>query len=105
MYTGLATHLEPHIVRHMAPLDEPPHEIEVGIARGGVCDLDLLQRLVQAVVADGRTDVFSLVNEPSVRGGFTLLHLAASRGYLDIVQWCESFPSPPQTSTISSCAQ
>jgi ankyrin repeat protein len=36
----------------------------------------------------GNVEPFSLSNDASPRTGFTALHAAASRGYLDIVIWC-----------------
>lgn len=33
-------------------------------------------------------EAFSLANDISLKTGFTALHVAASRGYLDIVTWC-----------------
>ena len=40
---SLRTNLQPHIVRHPILLDQHPHEIEVRITRGGICDFDLLE--------------------------------------------------------------
>lgn len=69
------------------PLSRVEHEKIYAAATSG--DLDLLQRLIQAAVADERATVFALVNEPSPRTGLTLLHLSASRGHYDVVQWRE----------------
>jgi hypothetical protein len=66
-------------------LSRVEHEKIYGAATSG--DLDVLQRLIQTAVADERATVFSLVNEPSPRGGLTLLHAAASRGHLEVVKW------------------
>jgi hypothetical protein len=66
-------------------LSRVEHEKIYGAATSG--DLRLLQQLIQTAVADERATVFSLVNEPSPRGGLTLLHSTASRGHLEVVQW------------------
>jgi hypothetical protein len=68
-----------------AALSRVEHEKIYAAATSG--DLKLLQQLIQTAVADERATVFSLVNEPSPRGGLTLLHSVASRGYLEVVQW------------------
>lgn len=40
---GHNTNLHIDIVRNLAVLDEPAHKVEVGVARGGVRNLDLLE--------------------------------------------------------------
>ncbi|GIX29328.1 MAG: hypothetical protein KatS3mg123_3209 [Burkholderiales bacterium] len=52
----LGEHLNPHVFRHPVLLDQPPHEIEIGLGGGGEGDLDFLetqphQQLEQAQLA------------------------------------------------------
>lgn len=76
----------------------PPHpsqaqlEALYGAASSG--DLPLLKKLFHSVLQGGDVGAFALANDAPTRTGFTALHAAASRGYLDIVQWreCPSLP-------------
>ncbi|KAJ2920154.1 hypothetical protein MD484_g376, partial [Candolleomyces efflorescens] len=50
-------------------------------------DLPLLQRLFKNATETNNVQPFSLANDAASRTGFTVLHAAASRGYLEIVKW------------------
>ncbi|KAJ7667874.1 ankyrin repeat-containing domain protein, partial [Mycena polygramma] len=71
------------------PVQHPsPAQLESIYAAASSGDLPLLQRLFRSAVESGNVEPFSLSNDASPRTGFTALHAAASRGYLDIVIWC-----------------
>ncbi|KAF7433187.1 hypothetical protein PC9H_005136 [Pleurotus ostreatus] len=64
-----------------------PAQLEALYASASSGDLPLLQRLFQSALETGDVQPFNLANHASTRTGSTALHAAASRGYLDIVQW------------------
>ncbi len=65
-----------------------PAQLEALYAAASSGDLPLLKRLFATALESGDVGSFSLANVASSRTGFTTLHAAASRGYLDIVTWC-----------------
>ncbi|KAJ7499041.1 ankyrin repeat-containing domain protein, partial [Mycena latifolia] len=64
-----------------------PAQLESLYAAASSGDLPLLKRLFRNALDGGNVEPFSLSNDASGRTGFTALHAAASRGYLDIVVW------------------
>ncbi|KAK7061613.1 ankyrin unc44 [Favolaschia claudopus] len=71
------------------PVHHPsPAQLESIYAAASSGDLPLLQRLFRNAIESGNVEPFNLSNDASPRTGFTALHAAASRGYLDIVIWC-----------------
>ncbi|KAG2152105.1 hypothetical protein BD769DRAFT_1623744 [Suillus cothurnatus] len=64
-----------------------PAQLEALSAAASSGDLSLLKKLFQTASQGGEVEAFSLSNDASSRTGFTVLHAAASRGYLDIVKW------------------
>jgi hypothetical protein len=70
-----------------------PAQLEALSAAASSGDLSLLKKLFQTASQGGEVEAFSLSNDASSRTGFTVLHAAASRGYLDIVKWREQQPS------------
>lgn len=84
-----------------------PAQLEALSAAASSGDLSLLKKLFQTALQAGDLEAFALANDASSRTGFTALHAAASRGYLDIVKWRESLPSfylistQPQLTVIS----
>lgn len=70
------------------PQHPSPAQLESLYAAASSGDLPLLKRLFRNALDGGNVEPFSLSNDASVRTGFTALHAAASRGYLDIVTWC-----------------
>ena len=78
------------------PPPEPPAErdpalLEEIYSAAAAGDLHILQTLFQTAVSSGSggTEAFALANDATTRTGLTPLHGAASRGHLDVVQWCE----------------
>lgn len=67
-----------------------PAQLESLYAAASSGDLPLLKRLFHNALDTGDVQPFALANDASTRTGFTALHAAASRGYLDIVTWRES---------------
>lgn len=65
-----------------------PAQLESLYAAATSGDLPLLKRLFRNALDTSDVEPFSLANDASSRIGFTTLHAAASRGYLDIVTWC-----------------
>ncbi|KNZ73817.1 Putative E3 ubiquitin-protein ligase C36B7.05c [Termitomyces sp. J132] len=68
-------------------LPPSPAQLESLYAAAISGDLILLKHLFQNALINGEVEPFSLANNASSRTGFTALHAAASRGYLDIVTW------------------
>lgn len=68
-----------------------PAQLESLYAAASSGDLVLLRKLFRNALQTGDVEEFALANDASSRTGFTALHAAASRGFLDIVKWCE-FP-------------
>ncbi|KAF5370028.1 hypothetical protein D9758_001168 [Tetrapyrgos nigripes] len=64
-----------------------PAQLESLYAAVSSGDLALLKKLFRNALESNHVESFSLSNEASARTGLTALHAAASRGYLDIVQW------------------
>ncbi|KIJ20142.1 hypothetical protein PAXINDRAFT_160774 [Paxillus involutus ATCC 200175] len=64
-----------------------PAQFEALSAAASSGDLPLLKRLFATALQGGDLESFALANDASSRTGLTALHAAASRGYLDIVQW------------------
>ncbi|KAF7352895.1 Ankyrin unc44 [Mycena venus] len=80
---------DPPPVPSVPPVQHPsPAQLESIYAAASSGDLPLLQRLFRNALEAGNVEPFSLSNDASPRTGFTALHAAASRGYLDIVIWC-----------------
>jgi len=70
-----------------------PAQLESLCAAASSGDLPLLKKLFQHALESGDVQPFGLANDASSRTGFTALHAAASRGYLDIVLWCKQLLS------------
>ena len=78
----------------------PPHlkrkptqaQLEALYAAASSNDLPLLRRLFINACQNDDAEEFALANEAAARTGLTALHAAASRGYLEIVQWRELIP-------------
>ncbi|TFK43397.1 hypothetical protein BDQ12DRAFT_695591 [Crucibulum laeve] len=64
-----------------------PAQLESLYAAASAGDLPLLKRLFKNALDTSDVQPFSLTNDASSRTGFTALHAASSRGYLDIVIW------------------
>lgn len=78
------------------PLPPPPlkrkptqAQLEALYAAASSNDLSLLQNLFRNACQNEDVEEFALANDAAVRTGLTALHAAASRGYLEIVQWRE----------------
>ncbi|KAG6903373.1 hypothetical protein C0995_013126 [Termitomyces sp. Mi166 len=69
------------------PQPPSPAQLESLYAAATSGDLPLLKQIFQNALRNGEVEPFSLANHASSRTGFTALHAAASRGYLDIVTW------------------
>lgn len=74
-----------------APSHPSPAQLEALSAAASQGDLVLLKKLFATALQSGDIEAFALANDASSRTGFTALHAAASRGYLDIVKWRESW--------------
>lgn len=74
-----------------APSRPSPAQLEALSAAASQGDLALLKKLFITALQSGKLEAFALANDASSRTGFTALHAAASRGYLDIVEWRESW--------------
>jgi len=68
-----------------------PAQLESLCAAASSGDLPLLKRLFRNALETGDVEPFRLANDTSSRTGFTALHVAASRGYLDMVMWRKMF--------------
>ncbi|KII94681.1 hypothetical protein PLICRDRAFT_188292 [Plicaturopsis crispa FD-325 SS-3] len=89
---------EGHIITHAAVPHHPsPAQLESLYAAASSGDLSLLKKLFTTALRTGDVEAFALSNDASSRTGFTALHAAASRGYLDIVKWrmCHIYPCSP----------
>lgn len=62
-------------------------QLEALYAAASSNDLRLLQSLFRNACQNEDVEEFALANDAAVRTGLTALHAAASRGYLEIVQW------------------
>lgn len=89
-------------VEHVEPPRQPqppsPAQLESLYAAASSGDLPLLKRLFRNALDSGDVEPFGLANDASSRTGFTALHAAASRGYLEIVMWCKIAVSVPKES-------
>ena len=76
------------------PLKQKPTQaqLESLYAAASSNDLRLLQNLFKDACQNEDVEEFALANDAAVRTGLTALHAAASRGYLDIVQWRKLIP-------------
>lgn len=81
------------------PIKQKPTQaqLEALYAAASSNDLRLLQKLFRNASQSENVEEFALANDAAVRTGLTALHAAASRGYLEIVQWRKLF-SPPMYS-------
>ncbi|KAI6034236.1 hypothetical protein PISMIDRAFT_86794, partial [Pisolithus microcarpus 441] len=64
-----------------------PAQLEALCAAASSGDLVLLKKLFSTALQSNELEPFALANDASSRTGFTALHSAASRGFLDIVRW------------------
>ncbi|KAG5648689.1 hypothetical protein DXG03_000035 [Asterophora parasitica] len=80
---------EDEVVQEMPRQPQPPSpaQLESLYAAATSGDLPLLKRLFRNALEMGEVEPFSLANHASSRTGFTALHAAASRGFLDMVAW------------------
>ena len=87
------------------PSRPSPAQLEALSAAASQGDLVLLKKLFATALQSGNLEAFALANDASSRTGFTALHAAASRGYLDIVKWREFCVAsrPCATRLIMSC--
>lgn len=71
------------------PLKQKPTQaqLEALYAAASSNDLQLLQNLFRNACQNENVEEFALANDAAVRTGLTALHAAASRGYLEIVNW------------------
>jgi len=102
--------LTSEVIIHPSPSPSfpSPAQLESLYAAASSGDLPLLKRLFMHAVESNAAHQFSLANDASMRTGFTMLHVASSRGHLKIVQWRESSHRPllhaksnvPQSSRI-----
>ncbi|RDB22638.1 hypothetical protein Hypma_010333 [Hypsizygus marmoreus] len=69
------------------PNPPSPAQLESLYAAASSGDLPLLKKLFRNALQSGDVEPFGLANDASTRTGFTALHAAASRGYLNIVTW------------------
>ncbi|KAF8222753.1 hypothetical protein L208DRAFT_1412956 [Tricholoma matsutake] len=82
-FEGVPEHVQ--LLRQRNP--PSPAQLESLCAAASSGDLPLLKRLFRNALETGDVEPFGLANDASSRTGFTALHVAASRGYLDIVMW------------------
>ncbi|KAI6003890.1 hypothetical protein EDD15DRAFT_2385010 [Pisolithus albus] len=64
-----------------------PAQLEAICAAASSGDLVLLKKLFSTALQSNELEPFALANDASSRTGFTALHSATSRGFLDIVRW------------------
>lgn len=67
-----------------------PTQLEALYAAASSGDLRQLNNIFRDALDTAHIEPFALANDASARTGLTALHAAASRGYLDMVKWCES---------------
>ena len=79
------------------PLKQKPTQaqLEALHAAASSNNLRLLQDLFKDACQNEDVEEFALANDAAVRTGLTALHAAASRGYLEIVQWRKLIPIQP----------
>ncbi|KAI6164748.1 hypothetical protein EDD17DRAFT_1801696 [Pisolithus thermaeus] len=86
--TESTTHLEQPPVHPVQNQSRPsPAQLEALCAAASSGDLVLLKKLFSTALQSSELEPFALANDASSRTGFTALHSAASRGFLDIVRW------------------
>jgi hypothetical protein len=73
----------------LASQSPSPAQLESLYAAASSGDLHLLKQLFKTALESGEVEAFTLANHASIRSGFTVLHVAASRGHHDLVVWCE----------------
>lgn len=71
---------------HQSPF---PAQLESLYAAASSGDLHFLKQSFKAALESGEVEAFTLANHASIRSGFTVLHVAASRGHHALVVWCE----------------
>lgn len=64
-----------------------PAQLEALYAAASSGDLQLLQSIFRNASESDNVAAFSLANDASSRTGLTVLHAAASRGYIAMVKW------------------
>ncbi|KAI0796558.1 hypothetical protein C8Q75DRAFT_199986 [Abortiporus biennis] len=64
-----------------------PAQLEALHTAASSGNLKQLQSLFKDALQNGELEAFALSNDASPRTGLTVLHAAASRGYLNIVKW------------------
>jgi len=84
--------LTPEVTIHSpSPSSFPsPAQLESLHAAATSGDFLLLKGLFMHAVESNTAQQFNLANDALMRTGFTMLHVASSRGHLEIVQWRES---------------
>lgn len=87
-------------IRLQATSHPSPAQLEALSAAASQGDLPLLKKLFATALQGGDLEAFALANDASSRTGFTALHAAASRGYLDIVKWREYSTVPRSCSIV-----
>ena len=80
--------IEPQALRSTAPTSK---QLELVATAATAGDLEQLQLLFQEIIAETGCQSFVLANDAAPRTGLTALHHAASKGRLQVVQWCEWF--------------
>lgn len=95
--------------------DSPPavslsHSTQVSLAQltsilsaAGSGNIWSFQRQFDAIIHRTNMTPFTLANEASPRTGFTVLHVASTKGHLDIVKW-RKFSSRLISTSLSICA-
>jgi hypothetical protein len=66
-----------------------PAQLEALFAASSAGDLEQLKSVFHNAQYSSSAEAFALANDASTRTGLTALHAAASRGFLDIVIWCQ----------------
>jgi hypothetical protein len=90
-YPAASEEEPPAVIPTQAPMVRPvasPEQLEEIYSAATAGDLYLLQTLFQSALANGDLEAFALANSATSRTGLTPLHAAASRGHVEIVQWC-----------------
>jgi hypothetical protein len=92
LYPGASNEPEHPAENKLPAVASQPHpspaQLEALFAAASAGDLLLVQRLFRSALATSDVGAFALANDASSRTGLTALHAAASRGYVDVVQWC-----------------
>lgn len=101
VYPSAVTDIQPLTLHPPSHATEAQLEALYTAASSG--DLLLLKRLFKTALESGSVESFSLANAASSRTGFTALHVAASRGYLDIATWRMFLFRKVSILNLSSC--